>query len=82
MPLSYDIRKYKSSLEESEIKDVQIIYQASLVGNIFTRDSRDVLDIIKELTLGTDAEIWVKGLKCSRKVMQELQAHYDGTSEG
>ena len=61
---------------------MQIIYQASLVRNMFTRDPRKVLDILKELTLGNDAEIWIKGLKCGRKAMQELQALYDGTSQG
>ena len=81
MPLYYVIRKDTSSPEDSEIRYVQIIYQASLVRNVFNRDSRKILDILKELTLVTDAEIWIKGLKCSRKTMQELQAHYDGTSE-
>ena len=56
VPISYVIRKDMSSPEDSEIRDVQIIYQASLVGNMFTRDSRKVFDIIKELTLVTDAE--------------------------
>ena len=45
------------------------------------RDSRKVLNILKELTLGTDTETRIKGLKCSRKSTQELQDHYDGTSE-
>ena len=49
---------------------------------MFTRDSRKVIDIIKELTLGTDAEIRIKGLKCGRKSIQELQSHSDGKSEG
>ena len=61
--------------------DVQIIHQESLVGNMFTIDSRKVLDIIKDLTLGTDSKTWIKGLKCGRKVMQELQAHCDGMPE-
>ena len=82
MILSYVIRKDTSIPKDSENRDVQIIYKASLVGKMFTRDSRKVLDILKELTLGTDAETWIKGLKCGRKAMQELQAHYDGTSEG
>ena len=49
---------------------------------MFTRDSRKVLGITKELTLGTDSETWINGIKCWRKAMQELQAHYDGTPEG
>ena len=49
---------------------------------MFTRDSRKALDILKELTLETDAETWIKCINCRRKVIQQLQAHYDGTSEG
>ena len=82
MPLYYVIRKDTSSPEDSENRDVKINYQASLVGNIFTRDSRKILDILKKLTLGTDAETWIKGLKCSKKEIHKLQTHWDGTSEG
>ena len=69
VPLSYVIRKYTSSPKDIENRDVQIIYQAIIVGNMFTRDSRKVLDILKELNLGTDTETWTKGLKCIRKAM-------------
>ena len=79
--LSYVIINDTSSTKDSENRDVKIIYQESLVGNMFTRNSRKVLDILKELTLGNYAETFIKGLKCGRKAMQELQAHYDGTSE-
>ena len=72
VPLSYVTRKDTSIPEDSEIRDVQTIYQASLFENMFTIDSIKVLDIIKELILGTDAETWIKGLKCRRKAMQEL----------
>ena len=57
------------SPKDSEYRDVQISYQASLDGNIFTRDSRKVLYILKELTLVTDTNKWIKCLKCSRKAM-------------
>ena len=79
MPLSYVIRKDTSSPEDSKNRDAQIIYQENLVGNMFTRDPRKFIDIIKELTLGTDAEAWIKGIKCDRKAMHELQDHYDCT---
>ena len=82
MPLSYVIRKDTPSPEDSENRDVKIITQESIFGNTFTRDSRKVLGILKEINLGNDAETWIKGLKCGRKAMQELQYHYDGTSEG
>ena len=80
MPLYYVIIKDTSSTEDSENRDLQIIYQAILVRNMFTRDPRKVLDIIKELTLGTDAETGIKALKCAKQEMRELQSHYDGGS--
>ena len=82
MPLSYVIKNNTPSPKDSENRDVQTFYQTSLVRNVFTRDSRKALDILKELTLGTDAETWIKCIKCGRKAIQQLQAHYDGTSEG
>ena len=82
VPLYYVIRKDTPSPEDNENRYVKIIYQASLVGNMLTRDSRIVLYIIKEPTLGTESETWIKVLNCDRKAMQELQAHYDETSEG
>ena len=54
--LSYVIRKDMPSPKDSENRDVQIIYQTSLVRNMFTRYSRKVINILKELNLGTDAE--------------------------
>ena len=66
MPLYYVIRKDTSGPKDSKNRDVKIIYQASLVGDMFTRDSRKFLDIIKELTVGTDAETWIKGVNCGR----------------
>ena len=45
--LSYFIRKVTPSPEYSENRDAHIINQASLVVNMFTRDSRIVIDILK-----------------------------------
>ena len=47
VPLSYIVRKYIPSPKESENRDVQIIYQESLVSNVFTKDLRKIIDIIK-----------------------------------
>ena len=69
VPLSYVIRKDTPIPEDIENRDVQIIYQESLEGGIFTRDSGKVIEILKEITLGTDYETWIKGLKCGRKAM-------------
>ena len=82
VPISYVTRKDAPNPEDSKNRNVLIIYQASLSGNIFTRDSRKVINIIKELSLGTDAETWIKGIKCGRNEIQELQNPYDSTPEG
>ena len=70
------------SPKDSENRDVRIIYQASLVRNMFTRDLSKVIDIINKLAFGTDAETWIKCIKCGKIEMKELRSHYDGTSEG
>ena len=57
-----------------------MIYNDIIGGNIFKRDTRKVLNLLKELTIVTDAETWVKGLKYGRRDMRELQAHYNRTS--
>ena len=81
MPISYVIRKDTPSTDDGDNRDVQIIHQSILVGNMFTRDSRKVIDILNKLTLGIYLKTSIKGLKCGRNTMQDLQARYDGTSE-
>ena len=40
---------------------------------MFMRDSSKLFGVLKNLTLGTYSKTWIKGLKCDRKVTQELQ---------
>ena len=80
--LSYVIIKNATSPDDGHNRDVHINNQERTVGNMFTSESTKFLDIIRETNLGTDNETWIKGLKCIRKSMQEIQAHYDGTSKG
>ena len=54
MPHSYVIIKDTPIADDGENRDVHIIHQESLVRNMFTRDSRKVPDILKELTYGPD----------------------------
>ena len=49
---------------------------------MFKRDSKKVIDIIKEPTLGIDAETYIKGLEWGIKVTQDLQDNCDDTPEG
>ena len=84
IPLSYVIRKENEDISEvtADIRDQEMINNASLAGPMFIRDSKRILTILKELTIGTDAETWMKGKKCGRLAMEALQNHYDGPSEG
>ena len=68
--------------KDSENIYVQIVYQPSLVENMFTRDSRKFIGIIKEPNLRTDAEKCIRGIQCRRKAILEIQSHCDGTSVG
>ena len=52
-PLEYIIRKDTSSPDYNDTRDVHIIYNTSVVGNMFTKDSRKAMSILKELTIGS-----------------------------
>ena len=82
VPYAYIIRKDPCPLEPGQMEEVDhIIYNASLTGPMFKRDSVKVLSILREITLGTQAETWMKGKRCGRAAMLALQAHYDGVAE-
>ena len=49
---------------------------------MFSHDTKKVLEIIKEITVYTDAEKWMKGKRCGRESMLTFQNHYDVKSEG
>ena len=83
IPISYVIRKDLppgTALATLDRKQ-QIIYNAPLDGYIFKRDSEKVLNIIRESCLGTDAESWIKNIRCGRRAMIALRQHYDGPDE-
>ena len=82
-PLSYVIRK--DLVETADLaamtRKEQIIYNSPLTGFVFNLDSKTVLSIIKECTLDSDAETWIKNIRCGREAMKILQKHYDGPDE-
>ena len=49
---------------------------------ISPRDTKNVLVIIKELTVDTDTDTCMKGKYCGQETMLALQNHYDGKYEG
>ncbi len=83
VPLVYVIRKDTPPGTDKNTfsrKD-QIIHNSPLQGFVFDMDTKTVLSVLKECTLGTEAETWIKNIKCGRVAMQALQRHYDGTDE-
>ena len=82
IPLSYVIRKEPNPIADVQMDDSDhIVYNASLQGAMFKRDSTRVLGVLRELTIGSQADTWMKGKRCSREAMKALQAHYDGAAE-
>ena len=82
IPLSYVIRKEPNPIEDVKMDDSDhIVYNASLQGAMFKRDSKRVLGVLRELTIGSQADTWMKGKRCGREAMKALQAHYDGATE-
>ena len=83
VPMSYVIRKGLPNGTDIATLDrkEQIIYNAPLNGFVFDIDSKAVLSILKECTLDTEAETWIKNIKCGRIAMTSLQEHYDGVDE-
>ena len=49
---------------------------------MFSHDTKEVLVILKELTVDTDDETWTKRKRCGWEAMLELQNNRDGKSEG
>ena len=84
VPLSYVIRKdlpngvTTATLSRHE----QLVYGAQLTGFFFELDTVKVLNILKECLLDSEAESWIKNIKCGRLAMKALQDHYDGPAEG
>ena len=83
VPYSYVIRKMPNPTPPFLMeREYEIIYFARHEGTAFKRDSKHVLQILKELTNGTSAETWMKGKTCGRLAFLALQDHYDGKAEG
>lgn len=80
IPMAYVIRK-QSMYAELDERSKRLIENANIEGALFRSDSLKVLSLLKSLTVGTDAENWMKGKTCGRTAMQALQAHYDGDAE-
>ena len=46
-PILCHHKRYAKNQRQKKNRDMKIIYQATLFGNMFTRDSRKVLNILK-----------------------------------
>ena len=78
VPLLYVLYK---NLESSRIiidRGQYIMQNSPLHSNIFPHNTKKVLAIIKELTVDTDAETWMKRKRCGQEAMLEFQKIHDG----
>ena len=82
VPLAYIIRNTPALSDIVVDREQEIIKNASLQGNMFSRKTKKVVAILKELTVDTDSKTWMKGKRCGQEEMLALQNHYDGKSEG
>ena len=47
-------------------REQALMQNASLQGNMFYRETKKFLAILKELTVDTDSETWMKAKRCGR----------------
>ena len=80
VPLTYVIRKTPASSGIVINREQEMIQNAPLQGNIFSFETKKVLEIIKELTVDTDSETYMKGKRCGRDAILASQNHCDGKS--
>ena len=55
----------------------EIIKRSPLHGNMFSCDTKKVLAVLKELTVDTDCETWMKVKCCGWEAMLAWQNHYN-----
>ena len=82
LPLAYVIRKTPAPSGIFVDREQEIIQNDPLQGNMFSHENKKVLAIIKQLTVDTYAETWMKGKGCGREAMMALKNHYYGKSQG
>ena len=49
---------------------------------MFYHDTKKLLAILKELTVDTNDETWMKEKRCGRESMLVFQNHYEGNKRG
>ena len=68
VPLTYVIRKTPTTSGFIIDNEQEITQNTPLRGNIFSRSTKKVLVIIKELTVYYGAETWMKDKHCDEKI--------------
>ena len=66
VPLAYDIRNTPDPSGIVMDREQDIIQNAPLQGKMFSLDTKKFLVILKELTVDTNAETWMKGKLCGQ----------------
>jgi hypothetical protein len=84
IPLHYVIRKPLQPGHVCITDSEKLVASAPLTRQFYTSDTQRVYQILKGLTVGTDAWEWIKTYDANqdgRLAFQALRAHYDGPGE-
>ena len=82
VPLTYVTRKTPAPPCIVIDREQEIIQNHPPQGNMFSCDTNKVIEIMKELTVYTDAETCMKERRCGQEAMLALHNYYDEKSEG
>ena len=62
-------------------REQEIIQNSPLQGNMFSHDTKTFLSTLKDLTVDTHAETWMKGKLFGQETMLELKNEYNGNKK-
>ena len=80
VPLNYVAREYYTGNVYDMTSEEEILHSASLYDSMIDQYSKKVVRLIKEITIGTPEEAYIKHVKCGCVDMLKLQEHYDDKS--
>ena len=66
LPVVYGILNIPVTSDTFIDREQALMQNASLQGNMFYHETKKFLAILKELTVDTDSETWMKAKRCGR----------------
>ena len=75
VPLSYVVRKDYMGYVADNTREEEVIHHAILNGPMFNQDSKNVMQLLKDLSSGAPAYNCIKQVNCGRVSMHKVQEH-------